>query len=128
MLLVAANAAERAEITRALRIEFPQARIEAVTDMDHFDAVEDFDDFALAVTAWDLSWAEGIEIVGTIKSLDPDCPVLVVANGDEPHDSTVERDAMTAGADRCLCLSDAPALRAAAREMARGAVQASVPM
>ena len=125
VLLAAATAEDRAEIARALRIEFPQARIDAVLDREQFDAVEDFDAFALAVTEWRLGWGDGHEVVGTIKNLDPDCPVLVVINVEEPDKAeAAQRKAQRAGADRCLARFDAPALRTVARELARDTARA----
>jgi DNA-binding NtrC family response regulator len=116
ILLITDNDDLRSEVTHALRFEFSNARIELIRDEAAFDAVEEFDGFDLAVIDWELGWSAGHDIAGTITSVDPNCPVIALAN--DPAAACEE--ATQAGAHRCLAKSDMRMLReAAARDLER---------
>jgi len=96
LLLIDDNPDDRALVIRELRREFPSIQIEQITDAKSFERSLHTGHFHLVITDYQLLWTDGLQVLRTIKSLWPECPV-VMFTGTGSEEVAVE--AMKAGLD-----------------------------
>ncbi|MDD5562651.1 MAG: ATP-binding protein [Thermoanaerobaculaceae bacterium] len=80
VLLVDSNSDDRALAALVLRRELPDVEVEEVADgmvlADRLPA----GGFAAVVTEYRLDWGDGLQVLETVRSLAPDCPVVFFAS------------------------------------------------
>jgi PAS domain S-box-containing protein len=80
LLLVDSNADDRALAALVLRRELPDIEIEEVADGMVLADRLPVGGFAAVVTEYRLEWGDGLQVLETVKSLAPDCPVVFFAS------------------------------------------------
>ena len=96
LLLIDDNPDDRALVIRELRREIPSVEIDQITDLRGFERELKAGHPDLVITDYQLLWTDGLTVLRTIKSLWPDCPV-VMFTGTGSEEVAVE--AMKAGLD-----------------------------
>jgi PAS domain S-box-containing protein len=96
VILIDDNPDDRALVMRELRREFPNIQIDQISDAKGFERVLASAPPDLVITDYQLLWADGLAVLRKIKSLWPDCPV-VMFTGTGSEEVAVE--AMKAGLD-----------------------------
>jgi PAS domain S-box-containing protein len=83
LLLIDDNPDDRALVIRVLEKEF-DIQVEEIIDEGGFAEAQEKDNFDVVITDYRLRWSSGLKILKKIKSLHPDCPVIMfTATGDE---------------------------------------------
>ncbi len=77
-LVVDDSATDRELVVRRLRREFPEAEFVQVGRAEQLDQAIQSDHFDIALTDYQLNWANGLEVMNKVKASDPDLPVLMV--------------------------------------------------
>ncbi|MCK5377510.1 MAG: EAL domain-containing protein [Acidobacteria bacterium] len=96
VLLIEDDESSRLKLRAALDAGFAQVEVEEIVDhVGFFRAVKDAD-FDLVITAQDLHWSSGAEILNAVKSLRPAIPVIMAAKNE---DEGVAAAALEAGLD-----------------------------
>ena len=96
VLLIEDDESSRRKLRAALEAGFAQVEIEEIVDhVGFFRAVKEAD-FDLVITAQDLHWSSGAEILNAVKSLRPAIPVIMAA---ENEDEGVAAAALEKGLD-----------------------------
>ncbi|MDX2243864.1 MAG: hybrid sensor histidine kinase/response regulator [Leptolyngbyaceae cyanobacterium bins.302] len=101
-LLIDDNPGDRALILRRLQLEFPDYFIQEITNQQEFDRAIEEGKFELVITDFMLRWSDGITVLQIVKSLYPECPVIMFT-GSGTQEVAVE--AMKAGLDDYLVKS-----------------------
>lgn len=84
VLIVDDNPQDRALVIRELRKEFPNTEVKQVIDQAQLDHALHDHCFDLVITDYQLQWSDGSKVLSQVKSLYPDCPVLMfTATGSE---------------------------------------------
>lgn len=65
---------------RELRRQFPQLQVQEVLDARDFEQAIAHDAFHAVVTDYQLGWSNGLEVLRTVKSQYPRCPVVMFTN------------------------------------------------
>jgi len=76
ILLVDSNTDDRALAALLLRRELPDVEIEEVGDGMVLADRLSLGGFAVVVTEYRLDWGDGLQVLETVRSLAPDCPVV----------------------------------------------------
>jgi PAS domain S-box-containing protein len=79
-LLVDSNTDDRALAALLLRRELPDVEIEEVGDGMVLADRLSLGGFAVVVTEYRLDWGDGLQVLETVRSLAPDCPVVFFAS------------------------------------------------
>lgn len=77
ILLVDDNYDDRLLIAHALEQEFPEVELQEVFRAQDLEEALLLRQFDLAITDYELRWTNGLTVVGAIKNLYPDCPVIM---------------------------------------------------
>ncbi|HEY9672660.1 MAG TPA: ATP-binding protein [Waterburya sp.] len=80
VLLIDDNRSDRALILRVLRREFSQLDVREIIDAEDFEQAIAADAFNAVITDYQLGWSNGLEVLRTIKSHYPRCPVIMFTN------------------------------------------------
>ena len=80
ILLVDSNSDDRALAALVLRRELPEVEVEEVADGMVLADRLPVGGFAAVVTEYRLEWGDGLQVLETVKSLAPDCPVVFFAS------------------------------------------------
>ncbi len=80
VLLVDSNSDDRALAALVLRRELPDVEVEEVADGMVLADRLPVGGFAAVVTEYRLEWGDGLQVLETVKSLAPDCPVVFFAS------------------------------------------------
>ena len=80
VLLVDSNSDDRALAALVLRRELPDVEVEEVADGMVLADRLPVGGFAAVVTEYRLEWGDGLQVLETVKSLSPDCPVVLFAS------------------------------------------------
>lgn len=84
VLIVDDNPQDRALVIRELHKEFPDPEVRQVIDQAQLDQTLRDHRFDVVITDYQLQWSDGIKVLRQVKSLIPDCPVLMfTATGSE---------------------------------------------
>lgn len=84
VLIVDDNPQDRALVIRELRKEFPDAEVQQVIDQAQLDRTLHDHRFDVVITDYQLQWSDGSKVLRQVKSVYPDCPVLMfTATGSE---------------------------------------------
>lgn len=84
VLIVDDNPQDRALVIRELRKEFADPEVRQVIDQTQLDQTLREHRFDVVITDYQLQWTDGIKVLRQVKSLAPDCPVLMfTATGNE---------------------------------------------
>src|SRR5215831_5985537 len=119
ILLIDDNPDDRALVARELRRAFPGFQPLHITDGATFERLLKAGDFDLVITDYQLFWTDGLTVLRQVKSLWPDCPIIMFT-GTGSEEIAVE--AMKAGLSDYVLKSPAHYARLA------GAVQRAVQM
>ncbi len=76
-VLIDDNPDDRALVMRELRREFPDLAFDEVADSKGFNRILKNIPSDLIITDFQLRWTDGLKILRTVKSLWPDCPVIM---------------------------------------------------
>jgi PAS domain S-box-containing protein len=76
-LLVDDNPDDRLLVIRELRRTFPNLRAEEITDQTSFARSLEGAPVDLVITDFQLYWTDGLQVLQTVKSRWPDCPVVM---------------------------------------------------
>jgi len=96
ILLIDDNQDDRFLTLRELRRSFSDLEVREILDAKGFEEALDNWEFDLVITDYQLGWNTGIEVLHTVKSRFPDCPVVMFTNtGNEE----VAVEAMKSGLD-----------------------------
>ncbi len=96
VLLVDDNPDDRTLVARELTKAFPGLEVQQAWDQASLERMLDRDPFDLVITDYQLHWSDGLAVLRIIKSLWPDCPVIMFT-GTGTEEVAVE--AMKAGLD-----------------------------
>jgi PAS domain S-box-containing protein/diguanylate cyclase (GGDEF)-like protein len=96
VLLIDDDEGSRRKLHKALAEEFDDITIEEIIDHVGFFRAIKGADFDLVITAQDLHWSSGTEILNAVKSLRPGIPVIMVA---DTEDEEVAATALEQGLD-----------------------------
>ncbi|HVN77196.1 MAG TPA: ATP-binding protein [Thermoanaerobaculaceae bacterium] len=80
VLLVDSNSDDRALAALLLRRELPDVEIEEVGDGMALADRLPLGGFAAVVTEYSLDWGDGLQVLETVRSLAPECPVVFFAS------------------------------------------------
>lgn len=84
LLLIDDSPDDRLQIIRALRREFSDLQVVQVNDADSLNHALTTEAFDIAITDYRLRWTNGLTVLQEIRSLYPDCPVIMLtASGTE---------------------------------------------
>lgn len=84
VLIVDDNPQDRALVARELQKEFPDPEVRQVIDQTQLEKTLYDHRFDVVLTDYQLQWSNGIKVLRLVKSLYPDCPVLMfTATGSE---------------------------------------------
>jgi PAS domain S-box-containing protein len=98
-ILIGEDREERSLVINELRQSFTKIIITQVDSRRDFEAVLDNAGFDLAITDEQLSWSDGLSILRTLKSRNPECPVIMLM---PPGQEDAAIEAIKAGLDDCL--------------------------
>jgi len=76
-LLVDDNPDDRSLVIRALSEEFPEGQFTQVIDLNQFTLALERGPLDLVVTDYQLRWSDGLNVLKSVKSRWPECPVLM---------------------------------------------------
>jgi len=77
LLLIDDNPDDRSLVIRELRREWPNLQANQVSDAAALDTALSAEPFDLVITDYQLGWTDGVKILKRVKSLSPECPVLM---------------------------------------------------
>ena len=77
ILLIDDNYDDRLLIAHALEQEFAEVQLQQVFRAQDLELALSSRQFDLVITDYELRWTDGLTVVGAIKSLYPDCPVIM---------------------------------------------------
>jgi PAS domain S-box-containing protein len=77
ILLVDDNPHDRHLVLRELRKAYPHAMILQALDQAQFDRILSANEFDIVVTDHHLHWSSGIQVLRSVKSRAPNCPVIM---------------------------------------------------
>jgi PAS domain S-box-containing protein len=77
VLLVDDNPHDRHLVLRELKLAYPNATILEAIDQEQFEALLAAHEFDVVVTDHHLHWSDGIQVLQTVKSQWPSCPVIM---------------------------------------------------
>ncbi len=77
ILIIDDNPDDRLLAMRAILKEFPEARVTEITDQEEFERALEAGGFDLVITDYHLGWNNGLEVLKTVKSSYPECPVIM---------------------------------------------------
>lgn len=80
VLIIDDNKSDRALIIRELRREFKQLQVKEIIDAQEFAQAIINDAFDAVVTDYQLGWSNGLEMLRTVKTHYPLCPVIMFTN------------------------------------------------
>jgi PAS domain S-box-containing protein len=80
ILLIDDNPQDRVLAIRSIERECPTAQVVEITNAENFSLVLETGQFDLAITDYQLRWTDGLAILNAIKSLYPNCPVIMFTN------------------------------------------------
>lgn len=80
VLLIDDNRSDRALIQRELQREFSSLQVQEILDAQEFEQAIANDDFDAVVTDYQLGWSNGLEILKTVKTHYPLCPIVMFTN------------------------------------------------
>ncbi len=103
-ILIDDNPDDRALVIRELRREFPNFEAAEIVDQASFNHIFALAPGDLVITDYQLRWTDGLRVLQSIKSLWPDCPVIMFT-GSGSEEVAVE--AMKAGLDDYVLKSPA---------------------
>jgi len=99
ILLLDNHPDDRVMVTRVLRQEFANMRVEQITSAESLDRALEAGDFDLVITDYRLSWTDGLAVLCAVKAAWPDCPVIMFTGAGNEQ---VAVEAMKAGLDDYL--------------------------
>ena len=99
ILLLDNHPDDRVMVTRVLRQEFANLRVEQITSAESLDRALEAGDFDLVITDYRLSWTDGLAVLRAVKAAWPDCPVIMFTGAGSEQ---VAVEAMKAGLDDYL--------------------------
>jgi len=99
ILLLDNHPDDRVMVTRVLRQEFANLRVEQITSAESLDRALEAGDFDLVITDYRLSWTDGLAVLRAVKAAWPDCPVIMFTGASSEQ---VAVEAMKAGLDDYL--------------------------
>lgn len=96
VLLIDDDGSSRRKLGAALAAGFDTVEVEEISDhVGFFRAIKE-PDFDLAITAQDLHWSSGLEVLTAVKSLRPGIPVIMIS---DVEDEALAAAAMEEGLD-----------------------------
>ena len=82
ILLIAANPDDRALVIRELSRGFTEFLVEPVADERALEAALQSGDIDLVITGDDVGWSTGLWVLQSVKECRPDCPVIMLGEGE----------------------------------------------
>lgn len=80
ILLIDDNPLDRLLVIRVLERQFPNLQIQEVANVDNFSLALEGGQFDLVITDYQLRWSNGLAVLNSVKSLYPNCPVIMFTN------------------------------------------------
>ncbi len=80
ILLIDDNPQDRLLVIRVLERQFPNLQIQEVANVDNFSLALEGGQFDLVITDYQLRWSNGLAVLNSVKSLYPNCPVIMFTN------------------------------------------------
>ncbi|MUG93952.1 response regulator [Scytonema sp. UIC 10036] len=96
LLLIDDNEHDRTLIIYRLRCEFPDLKVEQVTQAEDFQQALEAGHFELVITDYRLRWNDGLTVLRDIKSRYPNCPVIMFTDSGSEE---IAVEAMKTGLD-----------------------------
>lgn len=77
VLLIDDNPNDRLIVTRELKQAFSDVEVNSAMDAQSLDAALTAGDFDVVITDYQLRWTDGLQVLATIKTRYPNCPVIM---------------------------------------------------